>query len=104
MLRESWRQFLFGSVAPMARLIAAELSAKLETEVSLEFGELRASDLTGRARAFGTLRQNGVSIESAARICGLDEAEEDPSPAQERKTPSIYDDPEFREALNALQD
>ena len=74
MLRESWRQFLFGSVAPMAKLIAAELSAKLETEVSLEFGELRASDLTGRARAYASMVSSGMDRNRAEKLAGLSES------------------------------
>ena len=34
--REAWRRFLHGSVDPVAKLVAAELSEKLETDVTLD--------------------------------------------------------------------
>ena len=47
--RESWRRFVMGSVESVARLVEAELSAKLETPIKLEFPEgLWAHDLAGQ--------------------------------------------------------
>ena len=73
--REAYRQFLFGTVAPLGKMVAAELSAKLDTEVSLDWGELRASDIAGRARAFGTMVSNGMDLTQAAGLSGLLTAE-----------------------------
>ena len=71
--RESWRQFLSGTIAPVARLVASELAEKLDAPgLELTFDDLRASDLTGRARAFGQLRDHGVRAEAAATIAGFD--------------------------------
>ena len=50
--RESWRQFLHGNISPLGRIVAAELSDKLDMAMALDWTELRASDLAGRARAF----------------------------------------------------
>ena len=69
--REAWRQFLFGVVSPIGRVIQAELRSKLDARFSLDFDELRASDLTGRARAFQSLVGGGMSIDQAAALSGL---------------------------------
>ena len=54
--RESWRRFLHGTVAPVARLVAHELGEKLDAPgLRLEFEELRASDVQSRARSWRTL-------------------------------------------------
>lgn len=73
--REAWRRFLHGGVAPLGRLIEAELSAKLETPIALKHDGLFASDLQGRARAFGSLVKAGMDGERAARLAGLDAGE-----------------------------
>ena len=49
--REGFRQFLFGSVLPLARIIEGELTAKLGGEIKLSFKRLMASDVRGRARS-----------------------------------------------------
>ena len=69
--REAYRQFLFGTVAPLGKLVAAELSEKLDTQVRLDWQELRASDIAGRARAFGTLVGGGMDLAQAAAISGV---------------------------------
>ena len=70
-LRESWRLALFGVVAPLAVKVTAELSAKLETEVTLGFEEMKASDVQGRARAFMTMVGGGMELERAVALSGL---------------------------------
>ena len=70
--REAWRQFLFGTLAPVANTIQEEFRAKLEIpELKFEFDTLRASDLTGRARAFQSLVGGGMAVEKAAALSGL---------------------------------
>ena len=69
--REAWRRFLHGSVDPVARLVAQELSEKLETSVSLDLSSLHASDVQGRARAFQSLVGGGMPIGEAAAVTGL---------------------------------
>ena len=74
--RESWRQFLFGVVSPLGRIVSRELSEKLEAEVSLDWHELRASDLSGRARAFQSMVGGGMDVAKAAGLAGLMVADE----------------------------
>ena len=50
--REAYRQLLFGTVAPLGKMVEAELTEKLETPVKLDWSELRASDIAGRAGRF----------------------------------------------------
>ena len=74
--REAYRQFLFGTVAPLGRMVASELSVKLNTPIRLDWEELRASDIAGRARAFGTMVTGGMDLDKAAALSGLLTAED----------------------------
>ena len=49
-------------------------------EVALSWAEIRASDITGRSRAFASLIEAGASFESAALVAGL-ELDEDSTPS-----------------------
>ena len=69
--REAWRQALFGVIAPLGRLVQAELRAKVHSSVTLTWGELQASDLQGRARASQSLVGGGMEIERATAQAGL---------------------------------
>ena len=70
--RESWRRFLHGSVQPPGDLLAGELADKLDVpRLRLNFDRLFASDLSGRARAFGSMVQAGMDADRAARLAGL---------------------------------
>ena len=69
--REAWRLLLFGVVAPLGRKVEHELSEKLEDSVTLEWQELRASDIQGRARSFKSFVDGGLAVESAAKEVGL---------------------------------
>ena len=73
--RESFRRFLHATVQPLAKLVAVELSRKLDGEVSLSFDSLFAADLSGRARAFQSLVGGGMAVERAAGLAGLMESE-----------------------------
>ena len=70
-MREAWRLALFGVLAPLGRLVESELKAKLDDEVSLSWQELRASDLSGRARAFQSMVGGGMDISKAIAGAGL---------------------------------
>ena len=77
-LREGFRQFVAISVAPVAALVAAELSRKLETPVEIDFTALSWRDEMGRARAVGSraqavarLVEAGVNVNEARRLSGL---------------------------------
>ena len=69
--REAWRQFLHGSIAPVAKLAETELSMKLEQPVALDFEALFASDISGRARSFASLVNAGLDPDKAARLVGF---------------------------------
>ena len=73
--REAQRIFLHGTVRPLGRMLAAELSAKLETEIGLNFDQLYMHDLAGRAAAFQKLVAGGMDVEKAAGLSGLMGAE-----------------------------
>ena len=80
-LRESWRQFLHGSISPVAELVAEECADKLDVPgLKFTFDELRASDVSARARAFGSLVKAGMSGEQAAGIVGFAEFMPGPAP------------------------
>ena len=70
-VREAWRLCLFGVLSPLGRLVEAELKDKLDDEVSLSWQELRASDLSGRARAFQSMVGGGMDISKAIAVAGL---------------------------------
>ena len=69
--REAYRQFLHSTLAPLGRAVESELSDKLDAEVRLDWEELRAGDVAGRARAFQSLVQGGMAIEDVARVSGV---------------------------------
>ena len=70
-LRESWRLALFGVISPLGLMVQRELQDKIDPDVTLAWQELRASDLSGRARAFQSLVTGGMAIPDAIGITGL---------------------------------
>ena len=71
--RESYRQFLSSTIQPLAKLVVEELAVKLATPaLALDFTELRAADISGRARAYGVLINAGMPPSEAAEATGLD--------------------------------
>ena len=70
-LREQWRTFLSLTARPLARMIAAELSAALDVDVSLDLAEARSADVVMLSRAVGSLQKAGVDVNEARRIVGL---------------------------------
>ena len=69
--REAYRQALHSCIAPLGRLVAAELTAKLDGDVSLSWAELRAGDVASKARAFQSLVGGGMSLQDAAAASGI---------------------------------
>lgn len=69
-LREAWRIFLFSTIAPLGKILAAELTRKIG-QSNLGWEELRASDLAGRARAFQSMVGGGIEVDRAAALSGL---------------------------------
>ena len=73
-VREAWRLALFGVLSPLGRLVQTELRGKLG-DVTLDWSELRASDLSGRARAFQSMVGAGIDVSKAAGLAGLMDSE-----------------------------
>ena len=71
-MRESWRLFLHGAVAPLGRMVTEELSEKLQRSVTLDWTELYAADVQGRARAYQSMTGGGMEPGAAARLSGLE--------------------------------
>lgn len=74
--REAWRLALFSVIAPLGRLVETELRQKLDPAVRLGWDELRASDLSGRARSFQSMVNGGMDVSKAAALAGLIVADE----------------------------
>ena len=74
--REAYRQFLHGTIQPVADSVAVQIGAHFETELGFDFSRLFASDLSGRARAFQSMVNGGMDVAKAAALAGLMESEE----------------------------
>ena len=71
-LRESYRQFLFGCVQPLAAQLAEELADKLDIPgLALDFSAMGAADIASRARGFQSLVGGGVDVNTALALSGL---------------------------------
>ena len=68
--REAVRRWHLGTVLPLARILEAELSEKLEATVRLAF-DAYPLDLAGRAQAFQKLVAGGVTVNEALATSGL---------------------------------
>ena len=74
--REDYRRWYSATVEPLSILLAAELSLKLETEIGLSYAGRFSGDLSGRARAFGSMVTAGMDPGKAAALSGLMTAED----------------------------
>ena len=75
-MRESFRQVLHALLRPLGLLVAEELQKKLDPAAELSFDALRAADIAGSARAFGSLVKSGkLTPQSAAAVVGFDDVE-----------------------------
>ena len=70
-VREAWRLALFGVLSPLGKKVERELQDKLDDEVTLSWQELRASDLSGRARSFQSMVNGGMDVQKAIAVAGL---------------------------------
>ena len=68
--REAWRRWHLGTLQPLARLLAHELTLRLETDVKLRLDKY-PTDLAGRAGAFKALVTGGMEVAEAAAVSGL---------------------------------
>ena len=69
--REAFRQVLHSLLKPLGALVVEELREKLHPEAALDFSALRAGDISGSARALGSLVTAGLTPQSAAANRGL---------------------------------
>ena len=72
---EAWRLALFSVLSPLGKKVAAELQVKLDDSLTMAWEDLRASDLSGRARAFQSMINGRMAVDRAAALAGLMEPE-----------------------------
>ena len=70
--REAERIWLHSTVRPLGKLLASELSERLETPVDLNFDQLYMHDLSGRAASFMKLVSGGMTLGTSCRPVWLD--------------------------------
>ena len=71
--RESYRQFLASTIQPLSKIVLQELADKLDTPtLAFDFSELRAADISSRARAFKQLVDGGMASDLAMAKSGLE--------------------------------
>ena len=74
--REGYRQFLHGTISAVALEVARQIGPMFGLDdFAFSFDRLFASDLSGRARAFGSMVTGGMPVEKAAALAGLMEPE-----------------------------
>ena len=77
-LREQLRQFLHVGINPVAGQLADTIRQAFDLDdFEFDFSPLMASDLAGRARAFGQMTKAGMDVEKAARLTNLLELDDD---------------------------
>ena len=70
--RESYRQALFGTIAPLGRIVETELRDKLnDPGIAIDWSELRAAEIASRARAFQSMVGGGMPLDRATALSGL---------------------------------
>ncbi len=69
--REAWRHTIVTALIPMAKLVSAELSNKLEQQIEIAFPSLITVDVAARARAFKALVDAGMDPAKAEMLAGL---------------------------------
>ena len=71
--REGWRRFLYAGVKPLGAVIRDEIALKTEAECDINYTDLAAADLQGRARAFKQLVEAGMEVKQASIVTAIDE-------------------------------
>ena len=69
--REAWRHTVVTALIPMAKLVSAELSTKLEQDIEITFPSLVQTDIAARARAYSSLVGAGMDAAKAEMLAGL---------------------------------
>ena len=68
--RESWRQFVFSTIRPLADLIAEE-ATRAGVTTTIDTSALAATDVAARARAVRQLVEAKVPIDEARAVAGI---------------------------------
>ena len=71
-MRESYRRMVLLTIQAVADAIAAEATAKLESEVSIDLKPLRSGDLQGLGRWVSGAVAAGMPLDAALQKAGLD--------------------------------
>ena len=83
-LRESYRHLFSGTLIPLAKLIAAELSEKLEEEVTIRFPAVHlVSDISGQSRGFKSFGGGRATLLSRCMTCSSFPGDAPPEPEPE---------------------
>ena len=69
--REDYRHFFTATILPLKALIEAELSEKLEREITLYFPAVFESDMSARGRTFSSAVKDGVDPQYMGQVVGL---------------------------------
>lgn len=69
--REAWRQFLNGTLAPIASMIERECSAKTGCDTTIDITALRLVDIVSAAKAYASFVDAGLDESEALRRAGL---------------------------------
>ena len=70
--REGLRTFFRSTCLPVAEIISAELTTKLDVAVRFDFKSLAAADVSTAARALASLVKSGVPVAEARELVGLE--------------------------------
>ena len=70
--RESWRRFVASTIAPVGRIVGAEVKRKMGGTGLLRFSSLRAADTQGNARSWAALVKAGMPKADASRVVGFE--------------------------------
>ena len=71
--REGWRRFLYAGVKPLGAVIRDEITLKTESQCEINYTDLAAADLQGRARAFKQLIEAGMDTKQASIVTAIEE-------------------------------
>ena len=69
--REAYRQAIHTVVAALGRIVSAEMTSKMGSDIRLDWTELRAGDISGRSRALQSMVGAGMDLTKAMALSGL---------------------------------
>ena len=82
--QKDFARFLTLTMVPLGKVIAQQIGDAIGVDdLAFDFNDLGAADIAAKARAFGVMTSNGVSIADAAEIAGLPLSDTTPAPQPE---------------------